>query len=269
MVLRSLARKLGSFRRPPELDLESVPTVGEEAPGRPRLAMGQPRVIVFLRHIGCAFGEATLDRLASTAREHPDVEFVAITHGDPEIATEWCEEIGLGTVTLAGADASVSMCHDVTDTGVRMLVDEDRSLYAEWGLGRAGWWHLLHPRVTVGSIRAMLAGYRDRTTSGNRWQQSGLFAVDADGVVRSVHVAKTADDLPNVDVAVSFLDGESDETINTVERERTVTRVDTVVNTTEPSNRPVAVDPGTIDVEAQAVRTDGDGQCDAATDLED
>lgn len=268
MVLRSLARKLRSFRRPPERDLASVPAVGDEAPDRPRLAPGRPRVVVFLRHVGCAFGEATLDRLASTAREHPDVEFIAITHGDPEIATDWCEQIGLGTVTLAGADASLSMCHDVTDTGIRVLVDRDRSLYAEWGLGRAGWRHLLHPRVTVGSIRAMLAGYRDRTTSGNRWQQSGLFAVDADDVVRSVHVAETADDLPNVDVAVSFLTAEHDEPVDAPEY-RAEKLVATVPDELEPAVRPVAADPASTDAEPQAVLTDGEGQRDASDEPKD
>lgn len=257
MVLRSLARKIRSFRRPPQKDLAPVPEVGDPAPARPRVGTGNPRVIVFLRHIGCAFGEATLDRLEETARRYPDVEFLAITHGDETIATDWCAEIGLGTIKLEGSDDSVEWCHDVTDTGIRVFVDADRSLYADWGLGRAGWLHLLHPRVTIGSIKAMLAGFRDRETSGNRWQQSGMFAIDENDVVRSVHVAETADDLPNFDVAVSFLDVVDDRTasIDVVEIESEWE--DLLAGVTSVTPEPADEE------ERQRLRTDGRGDATA------
>lgn len=264
MVFRGLVRKVRSFRRPAQRDLAPVPSVGDPAPTRPRVAGGKPRVIVFLRHIGCAFGEATLDRLEAAARAHPEVEFLAITHGREEIATDWCEEIGLGTIKLEGAGDSIEWCHDVTETGIRVFVDPDRTLYAEWGLGRAGWLHLLHPRVTIGSIRAMLAGFRDRTTSGNRWQQSGMFAVDAGGTVRSAHVARTADDLPNIEIALSFLDTSqvdeqsADDALDIIDVEEVWDGPDLGLDAVAPrSTRDETAEPRQVQPEGGDTRSDG------------
>jgi hypothetical protein len=40
------------------------------------------------------------------------------------------------------------------------------------------------------------------TESGTRWQTAGSFGVDAEGVVKWVQVAKTADDLPDLKEAM-------------------------------------------------------------------
>ena len=41
------------------------------------------------------------------------------------------------------------------------------------------------------------------TESGSRWQTSGSFAVDSQGVVRWSKVSKTADDLPDFQEALT------------------------------------------------------------------
>lgn len=46
--------------------------------------------------------------------------------------------------------------------------------------------------------------------SGSRWQISGAFAVDGEGVVKWAHVDKAADDVPDLKHAVKALGVEKD-----------------------------------------------------------
>jgi hypothetical protein len=212
-MVRSLWQRLASFRRPDGPAVGEPPAVGEAAPTRPRLAAGEPRVVLFLRHTGCAFGEHMLEEFRATAREHPDVQFVAITHGDPDAATAWCESLGLERVTVSNAaaeDAVDQWCRDPEADNLRVLVDEDRELYAEWGLGLGGLRHLLRPTVVRNLLRALRSGAKDRTPSGTRWQRAGMFGVDPDGTVRTRYIADYAGDLPDIEVAPSFLDHETE-----------------------------------------------------------
>lgn len=211
-MLGSLRRIVASFRRPDGPALSDVPEVGDEAPERPRVGAGRPRVVLFLRHIGCAIGEAMLKDLRDASAAHPDVEFLAVTHGDSEAATDWCRDIGVGTVevenTLDGS-SSTQWCQDVEDSDIRLFVDPDRELYAEWGLGLGGANHLLDPRVFWRRLEVRFShGAYNRVPSGSRWQRAGMFAVDGDGIVRAVHVADFAGDRPDIGVATTFLAGE-------------------------------------------------------------
>ena len=211
-MMRSLWRRVTSFRRPDGPALDEVPEVGSVAPERPRVGSGRPRVVLFLRHIGCAFGESMLKDLREASREHPEMEFVAVTHGDPEAATNWCRQLGIGTVEIervTGEPTSVEWCQDIEHADVRVFVDPEREVYAEWGLGLGGANHLLDPRVLWSVAKVHLGGSRDRVSSGSRWQRAGMFTVDADGFVRAVHTADYAGDMPDIEVATTFLAGSS------------------------------------------------------------
>lgn len=211
-MIRSLWSRAVSFRRPDGPELDDVPEVGSDAPERPRVGSGRPRVVLFLRHIGCAFGETMLKDLREVSREHPEMEFIAVTHGDPEAATNWCRQLGIGTVEVervTGETTSVEWCQDVEDSDIRVFVDPERETYAEWGLGLGGANHLLDPRVLWNLLKVHLGGSRDRESSGSRWQRAGMFAIDGEGVVRAVHTADYAGDMPDVEVATTFLAGET------------------------------------------------------------
>jgi hypothetical protein len=75
------------------------------------------------------------------------------------------------------------------------------------GLGLTGTWHALSPGVIYSAFRMGLdEGVWNRPTeSGSRWQKSGAFAVDADGVVRWMHVGATANELPDLKAGVEAL----------------------------------------------------------------
>lgn len=210
-MLRSLWKRVASFRRPDGPTPGEAPEVGDVAPERPRMGAGEPRVLLFLRHVGCAFGERMLADIREAAQAFPDVQFIAIAHGEPEAATAWCEELGFTRVHVENAGQAGTAdewCRDPEADNLRMFVDENRELYADWGLGLGGIDHLLNPRVAASKLRARLDGYVDREPSGTRWQQAGMFAVDPDGTVRARHVAAYAGDLPDIEVAATFLDTE-------------------------------------------------------------
>jgi hypothetical protein len=175
------------------------------------MGAGEPRVLLFLRHVGCAFGERMLADIREAAQAFPDVQFIAIAHGEPDAATAWCEDLGFTRVHVENAGqvgTADEWCRDPDAENLRVFVDENRELYAEWGLGLGGLDHLLNPRVMASKIRARLDGFSDREPSGTRWQRAGMFAVDPDGTVRARHVSAYAGDLPDIEVAATFLDTE-------------------------------------------------------------
>lgn len=116
------------------------------------------------------------------------MHFVAVSHSSPEATERWVVQVG------GNWDVSV-------------VVDYERELYAQWGLGVSSTWHVLNPMSLYRTIRlGKDEGIWNRTTeSGTRWQTSGAFAVDADGVVRWAKVAATADDLPDLHEALGAL----------------------------------------------------------------
>ena len=88
-----------------------------------------------------------------------------------------------------------------------VVVDEERDLYAQWGLGLSSVWSTTGPLVLYSAFQMGLKeGIWNRPTeSGSRWQTSGAFAVDETGVIRWAHVDKAANDLPNLQLALQSL----------------------------------------------------------------
>jgi hypothetical protein len=90
---------------------------------------------------------------------------------------------------------------------VTVIVDSRRELYAQWGLGVSSAWHVLNPWSIYSAYKL---GKQEKiwnmpTESGNRWQTSGSFATDGEGVVRWERVAKAADDIPDFSAALNAL----------------------------------------------------------------
>jgi hypothetical protein len=118
-------------------------------------------------------------RLRYLANRHPEIDFIAVSHSSQEATDKWAIEIG-------------------GEWDVNVIVDPERELYAQWGLGLSSAWHVLNP-WSMYSVYQL--GKKDHiwnrpTQSGTRWQIAGSFAVDKDGIVRWVRIAKSADDVP-------------------------------------------------------------------------
>jgi hypothetical protein len=91
-----------------------------------------------------------------------------------------------------------------------VIVDEERDLYAAWGLGTSGVWHAYGPKAlsaTANLWRAEGIGSR-ATGSGSRWQTGGAFAIDKEGVVRWAEVARSAEVVPDLEAALRAVLGE-------------------------------------------------------------
>ncbi|RMY30027.1 hypothetical protein D0864_16964, partial [Hortaea werneckii] len=128
-----------------EDDIPPVPQIGDKPPSVPKLPFPQnpdgpkPTILAFLRHCGCPFAEKTFLNLRETAREHrgsggggsgDSIDFIAISHSSATATETW-----LQSLPQAGSEPR----------NLRVVVDEDLEIYRAWGLGVAGYAHVLSP----------------------------------------------------------------------------------------------------------------------------
>ncbi|KAJ6785873.1 hypothetical protein PWT90_05448 [Aphanocladium album] len=178
--------EMESLKSPEKKEVAELPKVGAAAPSSDKIPLpdGKPTVIVFLRHCGCPFAEKTFKQLTTLSHKSPGLHCIAVSHSSAEATERWIPQVG-----------------GVWSTDV--VVDEERNLYAQWGLGLGSTWHISGPKVLYSVYRlGTEEGIWNRTTeSGTRWQVGGAFAVDEGGVVRYAHVSKSADDLADLQAA--------------------------------------------------------------------
>lgn len=84
---------------------------------------------------------------------------------------------------------------------VQVVVDEDREIYANWGLGISTTWHLLNPWTEI--ARQKLGKQegnwgRKVDPSGNRWVVGGSWATDEMGTIKWGGASKSADEIPDL-----------------------------------------------------------------------
>lgn len=132
-----------------------------------------------------AVAEKTFRHLRSTAASHPEVHFIAVSHSNTAATQTW-----LSSIDGAGQ--------------VQMLVDSERKLYAQWGLGVSSFWHVLNPWSlwSVYKTGKQEGIWNRPTESGNRWQTAGSFGVDQQGIVRWSRKAGTASEVVDFQQAV-------------------------------------------------------------------
>ncbi|KAF5583876.1 thioredoxin-like fold [Fusarium pseudocircinatum] len=183
-------KELDSWKTPVAKEVGPTVEVGSKAPWSQHLRLpdGKPTLVVFLRHCGCPFAEKTFRALADLSDKVPGVHCVAISHSSEEATDNWLPLVG-GT------------------WNVDVVIDEERDLYAKWGLGISSTWHAVNPLTlwNVFSLGKNEGIWNRPTESGSRWQTSGAFAVDRDGTIRWAHVARTADDMPDLNAAMTAL----------------------------------------------------------------
>ncbi|MEA2479827.1 MAG: hypothetical protein QOJ07_1749 [Thermoleophilaceae bacterium] len=179
---------LRTFLPPPPNEVAPLPAVGSSVPRLDGAVVSGPAVVAFLRHTGCPFAEWTARELRRAAAEHPDVEWVAVSHASAAATAAWAEAVG-------GLD------------GVRLVVDPERRDYAAWGLGRSSIGHFAGRRSLTQVARLARDGIRNRHPDGTRWQQAGTFAVGADGRLRERHLPAHAGELPDLAAAAAAAAG--------------------------------------------------------------
>jgi peroxiredoxin len=89
----------------------------------------------------------------------------------------------------------------------RCLVNEQRTVYRAYGLGRASWLRTLTPRALAPYIRLAFSGRAIRRASEQDVrQQGGDFVVGPDGLIRLAHASDDPADRPGVDAILAALD---------------------------------------------------------------
>lgn len=123
-------QEAASWIAPSRLPTSPVPSIGATAPSISKLQLPtsdkKPTILTFLRHCGCPFAEKKFLTFRAAAFAHPSINFIAVSHSDQSATHKWLEAIG-------GAE------------NVRILVDNERELFAHWGLGVSSFWHVLNP----------------------------------------------------------------------------------------------------------------------------
>lgn len=143
-------------------------------------------IITFLRHCGCPFAEKTFLSLRSAARENPDIDCVAVFHSSQSSIDKWLDAVG-------GAGP------------LKIIIDADRKTYAQWGLGVSSFSHVLSPSAlwSVYKLGKEERIWNRPTESGSRWQKSGTFGVDREGIIKWGGPAPMADWIPNFEEGIS------------------------------------------------------------------
>lgn len=116
--------------------------------------------------------------MRSLANRHTSIRFVAVSHCTPQATKAWVNKVD-------GA------------WNIEVVVDENRELYALWGLGVSSYAHLLNPRngfhqIMLGKNEGVWG--QDVGEGGNRWQTGGAYAIDEQGVVRWGGPMKSVDE---------------------------------------------------------------------------
>lgn len=89
----------------------------------------------------------------------------------------------------------------------RCLVDEQRTVYRAYGLGRASWLRTLTPRSLAPYIRLMFSARSvQRSSEQDVRQRGGDFVVGRDGRIRLAYASDDPADRPSVDAILAALD---------------------------------------------------------------
>ncbi|KAI1478226.1 hypothetical protein F4774DRAFT_169663 [Daldinia eschscholtzii] len=203
---------------PPPVPIAECPKPGDLAPiDRDRqlsFDSGKPTIVLFLRCVGCAFAQKSFLALRELAiTKQGKLTCIAVSHSSRDATRKWLDLLG-------GA------------WNVKVVIDEDRAIYAAWGLGLGSIWYMFNPTTQIqgwkekGSLGIKVANSIQRTGSlrqgspsteptdenegpstvmGNKWQQSGLFAIDAQGVVIWATKALRADDMMDLTAAATAI----------------------------------------------------------------
>ncbi|RKF62676.1 putative thioredoxin-like protein [Golovinomyces cichoracearum] len=190
-----LALKSWQNPLPPPVEVAAPPVVGTRAPTCLQLNLPlkdgtrRPSIVVFLRHCGCPFAEKTFLDLRTLANKYPNISCVAVSHCSSKATEKWISSLG-------GAWA------------VQIIIDEEREVYAHWGLGVSTTYHLLNPWTQMaarrlGNEEGIWA--REVDPSANRWVIGGAWCTNELGSIQWGGASVTADDLPKFSEAVSCL----------------------------------------------------------------
>jgi hypothetical protein len=135
--------------------------------------------------------EKTFLELRRLANKFPNIQFIAISHSSQAATDKWISALG-------------------GKWAVSVIVDEEREIYACWGLGISNSWHRLNPVIQIAARKlGTEEGIwgREVDPSGNQWQIGGSWAMDKNGTVMWGHASKSAAEIPDLVEACQSVGG--------------------------------------------------------------
>ncbi|KAJ8127723.1 hypothetical protein O1611_g5913 [Lasiodiplodia mahajangana] len=92
---------------------------------------GRPAIVLFMRCVGCAFAQKSFLALRALANRHQgSLRCIAVSHSSAAATRKWIDILG-------GA------------WNIEVVIDEDRAIYAAWGLGLGNVWYMFNPTTQV------------------------------------------------------------------------------------------------------------------------
>jgi hypothetical protein len=118
------------------------------------------------------------------------------------------ESLGIAVVVVTFQPPAVARAY-AAETGLAwpLLVDEDRTLYAAYGMGRGRGRDIWGLASMAAYGRLLLRGQLPRAAAGDVYQLGGDVLVDPAGLVRIQHVGTGPADRPAVDAILDAVRG--------------------------------------------------------------
>ncbi|KAI0412860.1 hypothetical protein F5X98DRAFT_353804 [Xylaria grammica] len=92
---------------------------------------GRPVIVLFLRCVGCAFAQNSFLALRTLAnKKQGSLRCIAVSHSSAAATRKWMDILG-------------------GSWNVEVVIDEDRAIYAAWGLGLGNLWYMFNPTTQV------------------------------------------------------------------------------------------------------------------------
>ena len=85
-----------------------------------------------------------------------------------------------------------------------VFADPKKGSYQAFGMKRATL-GMLDPRILANGARAARAGHKQTAVRGDPLQNGGVVVLDADGVVKHIHVERRSGDLADLDAVIAAL----------------------------------------------------------------
>lgn len=116
------------------------------------------------------------------------------------------EELGVKVYVVTFDDAEIAQAYvENNQLEWPLLIDAQRELYDEFGMGRASWWALLKPTSIWKYTLLWMRGTRPQKVGSDVHQMGGDVLVAPDGKVRLVYVSKEPHDRPSVDSILALV----------------------------------------------------------------
>jgi alkyl hydroperoxide reductase subunit AhpC len=90
-----------------------------------------------------------------------------------------------------------------------LLLDIDRAIYRQFGMGSAGWWTLLKPSTLWKYFLLWRKGAKPQKVGSDVHQLGGDVLIDPDGVLRVNHVSEEPHDRPSVESLLAMMRGDA------------------------------------------------------------